>query len=148
MSKAADPAAVLAPVGSQMGVQKVERAFRRRPPLCWPTIPVDILKLVIEKSPQATLRNWCLVSKFCNSCATPTLYREVTLLDGDSYGMRPLTALLKSLVKGAGRHCRRLELSLYTGEDIYNSPSAAPTVNAMIFHHMVNTLCMSMYACR
>jgi hypothetical protein len=138
-----------APDDTNMFVRQVTRprinllAARNNVPLSWPTIPLDILPMVIEQSPKETLRNWCLVSKFCNAIATAELYHvvEVKVHDG-APSLLPLTALLKRLVTGAGKHCRKL--SLMINPDIYDT---GPPVGTMYFHTAIETLCRSTHTC-
>jgi hypothetical protein len=80
--------------------------------LSWPTIPLDILKEVIEQSPRKMMRTWSLVSKFCYACATPALWRHMRIQVRDTHDTQALTAMLVGLVKGGGRNCRRLRLLL------------------------------------
>ncbi|KAA8897475.1 hypothetical protein FN846DRAFT_963680 [Sphaerosporella brunnea] len=81
------------------------------PPLSWPTIPWDLLKIIIEQSPQGLLYQWCLVSKFCRDCATPVLYRNVDLQLREHSGSHVAAALLR-FIQGTGRYCRSLSINV------------------------------------
>jgi hypothetical protein len=138
-----------APNDTNMLVQQVTRpsvnllAARNDVPLSWPTIPLDILPLVIEQSPKQTLRNWCLVSKFCNAIATAELYRVVEVeVHPSAPNLQPLSATLKRLVTGAGRHCRKLGLMI--NPDIYDP---VPPAGTLYCHTMIETLCRSTHTC-
>jgi hypothetical protein len=115
-------------------------------PLHWPNIPLDILTLVIEHSPRELLPTWCRVSKFCNGCAMPALYREVNVQLSGLEGSRPVAKdVLLRLVKGAGRYCRRFTLQV--GQDIFESDEGGPPHAAILMHALMSGFGMSTDAC-
>jgi hypothetical protein len=110
------------------------------PEISWPTIPLDILKLLIEESPIETLRNWCLVSRFCNGFATPVLYRHVHLLLQERSGPE-VAAALKRFIKGAGKYCRTLRIEVM--HEVYYTDYWEPPDFELPLDALMNVLCMS-----
>jgi hypothetical protein len=49
-----------------------------------PSIPVDILLLILDHVDKADLLTICLLNKICCSCSQDVLYRNIRI-DGDGY---------------------------------------------------------------
>jgi hypothetical protein len=96
-----------------------------------PSIPVDILRLILDHVDKSDLLTICLLNKICCSCSQDTLYRDIQIDE-----LCEVTQVCQTLAQSThlARRVRSFEISSnYTSDQLSYEPEFSTSFQNMIF---------------
>src|ERR1700728_2410553 len=95
-----------------------------------PSIPIDILLLILDHVDKADLLTICSLNKLCCSCSQGVLYRDIKI-DQLRAGKQVCRTLAQST--HLARRVRSFDISYYELDQLFHRPEFSTSFQNMIF---------------